>query len=63
MKGNLYFKGQKKQHENEYKSDQDLISDSNEEAIEQNDDYAKLKTQIARYYGEDNPTIKCRNCK
>ena len=27
------------------------------------DDYKKLKQKVARYYADDNPTIKCRNCK
>ncbi len=30
---------------------------------ESEDEFNKLKTQVARYYAEDNPTIKCRNCK
>ena len=42
------------QEEGEMKSSQSEQSD---------DDYKKLKQKVARYYADDNPTIKCRNCK
>lgn len=29
----------------------------------EDDMFSRLKNQMARYYTEDNPTIKCRNCK
>jgi len=58
----MYFKGTSRVKENEQEhgtvdpTDSDLDSDLE-------DDYLKLKTQVSRYYGDQNPTIKCRNCK
>ena len=34
-----------------------------EEEVAEDDMFSRMKNQMARYYIESNPTIKCRNCK
>ena len=56
LKGNTYFKQKVGEH---IESSVDKVSDSDTE----NDAFSKLKNQVSRYFIENNPTIKCRNCK
>jgi hypothetical protein len=62
LKGNLYFKQDELVEAGTITDPVDLspLSDESDSGI---DDYKKLKSQISRYYADDNPTIKCRNCK
>ena len=69
LKGNMYFRRHidpdKDEHQNtDSQVNHTVLETAGEEDEEMEDDmFSKMKNQLARYYIESNPTIKCRNCK
>lgn len=58
LKGNMYFKQKNGEVEEGETVQEQPVADSDSD-----DEFNRLKTQVARYYADENPTIKCRNCK
>lgn len=66
LKGNMYFKRMVTADappEDSEKEEGQQSSPEKEEEMEDDDDaFLKMKNQVVRYFIEENPTIKCRNC-
>ena len=70
IKGNMYFRRHLDPDRDEpqttdsqvgHQTVQETGEDEGENV--EDDMFSRLKNQMARYYTESNPTIKCRNCK
>ena len=69
LKGNLFFKKEaieEEENENEEEENKEEEKEEEKEESEElssdDDEFKKLMKRNQRYYNEENPTLRCRNC-
>ena len=66
LKGNKYFKDVLVEAKEEDREEEELSDEMEEQIMDQlaveDNAFDKMKKMVNRYYIEENPTLKCRNC-